>query len=235
MCALARGNCSTISAARSAKRNTDGADNHRMKLVLIGPPGSGKGTQALKLKEKFGVPHLSSGDILRAEAAAGTEFGMLIKGYMDRGEIGPAELITNVVLAHVAGHCPDGFILDGFPRTLHQAEELAARHRINAAIFIDVPDAEITARITGRRICRGCGAIYHVMTNPPRIADDCDRCGKPLYHRPDDNEETVLNRIRVYQEETRPVIEYYRSAGLIRDVPGSGDPEAIFMDIISRI
>ncbi len=206
-----------------------------MKLVLIGPPGSGKGTQALKLKEKYGIPHLSSGDVLRSQVAAGTEFGKKIKVYMDRGEIGPAELITEVILHHLAGNCPGGFILDGFPRTLYQAEKLSERHRMDAALFINVSEREIISRVTGRRTCKNCGAIYHIKTKPPHTAGICDSCGGPLYHRPDDNEETILNRIRVYDNETRPVLEYYRRAGLLHDINGEQDAEVIFREIVGLL
>ncbi|HOD13692.1 MAG TPA: adenylate kinase [Spirochaetota bacterium] len=204
-----------------------------MKIVLIGPPGSGKGTQAALLTKKYGIPHLSSGDILRGEVAAGTEFGKMIKQYMDRGEIGPTELITDMVLAHIDAHCPGGFILDGFPRTQYQAEKLGDRHAITAAIFIDVPGEEITARITGRRTCRNCNAIFHVKNSPPKTEGVCDRCGGELYQRQDDNETTVANRIRVYTEETMPVLDYYRTAGLLRQVDGARDGETVFRKIIS--
>ena len=204
-----------------------------MKIVLIGPPGSGKGTQAALLKKHFGVPHLSSGDILRSEVAAGTDFGKRIKQFMDRGEIGPAELITGMVLAYMDAHCPGGFILDGFPRTVYQAQKLGERHAVDAAVFIDVPEKEIAARITGRRTCRSCGAIFHVKNNPPKKDGVCDKCGGELYRRQDDNEETVMNRIRVYSGETMPVLDFYREAGLLRRVSGDRDGEAVFGEIVS--
>lgn len=206
-----------------------------MKLVLIGPPGSGKGTQAARLRERFGIPHLSSGDILRAQVAAGTDFGKKIKQYMDRGEIGPAELITEVILDHLGRTCPDGFILDGFPRTLYQAEKLSESHAINAAILIDVPEKEIILRISGRLSCRKCNSIYHSTSRPPRQENVCDACGGPLFHRQDDNEETILNRMRVYNEETRPVIDFYRKAGLLHAVNGARDAESIFADIVALL
>jgi adenylate kinase len=206
-----------------------------MKLVLIGPPGSGKGTQAFRLKEKFSIPHLSSGDVLRAQVAAGTDFGKKIKHYMDRGEIGPAELITEVILHHLGEHCPGGFILDGFPRTLYQAEKLSDAHVINAAILIDVPAEEIIARISGRLTCKKCNSIYHIKNKPPRAENTCDTCGGPLFHRPDDNQETIQNRIRVYDDETRQVIDFYRKAGLLQTVNGGRDAESIFTDIIALL
>jgi adenylate kinase len=204
-----------------------------MKLVLIGPPGSGKGTQAFRLRDKYGIPHLSSGDVLRAQVAAGTDFGKKIKRYMDRGEIGPAELITKVILRHLGEHCPRGFILDGFPRTLYQAEKLSEAHAINAAILIDVPDEEIIARISGRLTCKKCNSIYHVKNKPPVTANTCDACGSPLFHRPDDNEETIAKRIRVYNEETRPVVDFYRKNGLLKTVNGGQDAEIIFGEIVA--
>jgi adenylate kinase len=204
-----------------------------MKIVLIGPPGSGKGTQAAMLKKKYGVPHLSSGDILRGEVAAGTEFGKKIKQFMDRGEIGPTELITDMVLSYIDAHCPDGFILDGFPRTEYQANRLGERHILSAALFINVPGEEIADRITGRRTCRSCNAIFHVKNSPPKTEGVCDRCGGELYQRQDDNETTVANRIRVYTEETMPVLDYYRKAGLLHQVDGARDGETVFDEIVT--
>ncbi|MBN2158261.1 MAG: nucleoside monophosphate kinase [Spirochaetes bacterium] len=206
-----------------------------MKLVLIGPPGSGKGTQAVKIRERYDIPHLSSGDVLRKEASAGTEFGKKIKPYMESGEIGPAELITDVILHYIEEHCPDGFILDGFPRTLYQAEKLGDAHDIKAAIFIDVSEREIVSRITGRRMCRNCNIIYHVTNKPPRVENTCDKCGLPLYQRPDDNEETIINRIQVYNKETKPVLDYYREAGTLRTMNGERDTDTIFSDIVKLI
>ena len=206
-----------------------------MKLILIGPPGSGKGTQAARLKERFAIPHLSSGEILRAEVSAGTDLGLLIDGYMKKGEIGPAELITKVVLAHIDAHCPDGFILDGFPRTVYQAQQLDARHQVDAAIFIAVPESEIVRRLLSRLICPRCGSVFHETAHPPRESGICDRCGSALGRRMDDNEATIMNRIRVYREETMPVLDHYRSSGILHDVEGNGDPDTVFMGILSAI
>ena len=206
-----------------------------MKLILIGPPGSGKGTQAARLKEHFAIPHLSSGEILRAEVSAGTELGLLIDGYMKKGEIGPAELITELVLAHIDAHCPEGFILDGFPRTVYQAQQLDARHQLDAAVFIVVPESETVRRLLSRLVCANCGSVFHETAHPPREADKCDRCGSALGRRMDDNEETVMNRIRVYREETMPVLDHYRSSGILRAVDGGGDPNTVFAGILSVI
>ncbi|MBN1532745.1 MAG: nucleoside monophosphate kinase [Spirochaetes bacterium] len=202
-----------------------------MKVILIGPPGSGKGTQAMMLKERYGAAHISSGEVLRREAARGSELGSRIAVFMARGEIGPVELITEAILTHIDEQAPSGFILDGFPRTLYQAEELGKRHDIDAAIFIDVPETVIVDRILGRRTCGGCGAIFHVRTNPPAREGVCDICGAPLTVRGDDNEETVMNRIRVYKDETVPLLDFYGAAGLLRTVDGNGGAD----EILSRI
>lgn len=206
-----------------------------MKIILIGPPGSGKGTQAARLHDRFAIPHLSSGEILRSEVAAGTDLGILINGYMKKGEIGPAELITEVVLAYIDAHCPDGFILDGFPRTVYQAQRLDARHRLDAAVFISVPESEIIRRLASRLVCSRCGAVFHATAKPPREGGICDHCGSALARRMDDNEATVMNRIRVYREETVPVLDHYRSSGILRTVEGNGDPDTVFACIVSVI
>nr|HPR49734.1 nucleoside monophosphate kinase [Spirochaetota bacterium] len=156
-------------------------------LVLIGPPGSGKGTQAKELKTHYNIPHISSGDVLRSEVARGTELGKKIKVFMDRGEIGPVELITEAILSYVKENCPEGFLLDGFPRTVYQAEKLDALFSITAALFISVPEEEVVSRITGRRTCKGCGAIYHTVASPPLKDGICDSCGAELIQRSDDN------------------------------------------------
>ena len=206
-----------------------------LKLTLIGPPGSGKGTQASRLKVKFGIPHVSSGDVLRSEVARGTDFGRQIKGFMDRGEIGPVELITSVVLDFINRECPKGFLLDGFPRTLYQARKLDEARGVTAALYISVPEDIIVKRITGRRTCKACGAIFHVLTSPPKKEGICDACGGELMRRSDDNEETALNRIRVYKNETVPVLDFYREKGLLRTIDGDGTTDEIFSRIIEAI
>ncbi len=203
-----------------------------MKFVLLGPPGSGKGTQAEKLHEKFDIPHISSGDILREEVARQTDFGKKIKTYMDRGEIGPVELITETVLSYIDKCCASGFILDGFPRTLYQAEMLDKNYNIVAVILLEVDEEEIIRRITGRRVCEKCKKIYHIQSSPPRKFDQCDKCGAPLIQRKDDTVETVKNRIRVYNEETFPLIEYYREKGILHRIRAEGDEEEIFSEIL---
>lgn len=206
-----------------------------MKLVLIGPPGCGKGTQAERLSKKFGLPHISSGNILRAEVAAGSAFGKKIKSYMDRGEIGPQELITEVVLNYIDKNCSSGFILDGFPRTVYQAEELDKRHSIVAAIHFKLAKKEILKRITGRRTCRSCARVFHLDYNPPKKSGICDSCGGELFQRDDDKKETVENRIKVYESETLPVIEYYKSAGILKEVNANPAPDIVFEEILHLV
>jgi adenylate kinase len=206
-----------------------------MKLVLIGPPGCGKGTQAERLSKKFGLPHISSGNILRAEVAAGTAFGKKIKSYMDRGEIGPQELIAEVVLEHIGKHCPSGFILDGFPRTLYQAEELQKQHSIVAAIHFKLAKKEIIKRITGRRTCASCARVFHVDYNPPKKKGVCDGCGGELFQRDDDKKEKVENRMKIYQTETLPVIAFYQSLGILKEVNANPAPDVVFEEILHLV
>lgn len=212
------------------KHSNDG----KLKLVLMGPPGSGKGTQARMLCEKYSIPHISSGDVLRAEVAAGSELGKRIKSFMDKGEIGPVELITEAIISYIDKNCPAGFLLDGFPRTVYQAEKLSEKHSPDTAILLSVPDEEIINRITGRRTCEKCKSIFHIRTSPPRIENICDSCGGRLVQRSDDTAETAANRIRVYNNETRPVISFYESRGILSTVSGLGNSQDIFMSI-SRI
>jgi adenylate kinase len=206
--------------------------NSSKKIVLIGPPGCGKGTQASRIRETFSIPHISSGNILRDEVRRGTDFGRQIKEFMDRGEIGPVELITEVIMNYLGENCPSGFLFDGFPRALYQAEKLKERHNIDAAILISVPDEDIIKRITGRRTCTACSEIFHVEYNPPVKPHICDRCGAPLILRDDDNRETVQNRLSVYRNQTMPVIEFYKKEGLLREVDGAKEPAAVFQDIM---
>ncbi len=207
----------------------------KRKIVLIGPPGSGKGTQAQRLTKEFNLPHLSSGDILRAEVAANTEFGKKIKDFMERGEIGPAELITEVVLKYIDTNCKTGYILDGFPRTLYQAEELQKNHRPDIAVFIEVPEDIIVERICGRRTCPSCNAIYHIKYSPPPKENTCGKCGAVLTLRRDDNESTVKNRIRVYNEETMPVVNYYKDKKILHKIDGNTDPDILYNKITDLI
>jgi adenylate kinase len=213
------------------KENQMASNNKKIKITLIGPPGSGKGTQSLQLKNSHAVSHVSSGDVLRNEVEKGSDFGKKVKTYMDRGEIGPAELITEVILNFVDTNCQNGFVLDGFPRTVYQAEELQKRQNLDAALFISVPEDEIVTRITGRRICSSCNRIFHVTYNPPQKPNICDDCHSPLIQRSDDNKETVVNRMRVFNEQTKPVLDFYEQAGLLKKVDGGASPKSVFKKI----
>ena len=207
------------------------SNNKNIKITLIGPPGSGKGTQSMQLKNSYVVSHVSSGDVLRNEVKNGSDLGKKVKTYMDRGEIGPAELITEVILNFVDTNCQDGFVLDGFPRTVYQAEELQKRQNLDAALFISVPEDEIVTRITGRRICNNCNRIFHVTYSPPQEPDLCDDCQSPLMQRSDDTRETVLTRMRVFNEQTKPVLDFYERTGLLKTIDGKASPLDVYKKI----
>ncbi len=196
-------------------------------IVLIGPPGSGKGTQAALLQQHYNIEHISSGDVLRKEVAAGTDFGKEIKQHMDKGEIGPVELITNVILEYIKPLAEKGFILDGFPRTMYQARMLQDAVPVTAAFYIAVSEDEIIKRITGRRSCKKCGAIYHITFNPPKEVDICD-CGDNLIVRSDDTVETAKTRIKVFQNETVPVLDYFRKTNIFHTIDGEQNKQNIF-------
>jgi adenylate kinase len=210
-----------------------------MRIVLLGGPGSGKGTQAKKLTEKLGIPQVSTGDIFRAAVKEGTPMGLKAKEYMDKGELVPDDVVVGVVEERLAK--PDlaaGFMLDGFPRTLPQAEALDTllndmEKPIDHAVLVDVPDDELMKRLTGRRTCRNseCGKMYHVMFNPPKKEGVCDACGSELYQRDDDSEATIRERLNVYAEQTAPLIDYYSEKGLLRRVEGVGPIDQIFGSI----
>ncbi len=215
-----------------------------MNLILLGPPGAGKGTQAKMISEKYGIPQIATGDILREAVAKGTELGKKAKEYMDRGELVPDEIVIGIVKERLKQpDCEKGFILDGFPRTLAQAEALDKMleelgKKLDAVINIDVSEEEIVKRIVNRRTCRNCGAVYHLIFNPPKVEGKCDKCGGELYQRDDDKEETVRERLRVYRERTEPLIEYYKKKGLLYDVDGTKDIEGVFKqidEILSKI
>lgn len=210
-----------------------------MRIVLLGGPGSGKGTQAKKLTEKLGIPQISTGDIFRAAVKEGTPMGLKAKEYMDKGELVPDDVVVGVVEERLAKpDLDDGFMLDGFPRTLPQAEALDRilgdmGKPIDHAILVDVPDDELMKRLTGRRTCRNseCGKMYHVMFNPPKKEGVCDACGSELYQRDDDSEATIRERLNVYAEQTAPLIDYYADKGLLRRVEGVGPIDEIFQSI----
>lgn len=205
-----------------------------MRLVLLGAPGAGKGTQAQLLAERFGLKHVSTGALLRAAIQNGTELGRRAKEYMDRGELVPDQLVLAMVRELLRQpEYAGGFILDGFPRTVAQAEALDPMltelgMRLDRVVNIDVPSAELVARLAGRRVCKNCPASYHLIYNPPRLPETCDQCGSPLVQRPDDSEATVLNRLAVYERQTRPLIDYYRQQQLLVDVAGSGEVEDVY-------
>jgi adenylate kinase len=210
-----------------------------MRIVLLGAPGSGKGTQAKLLTEKYRIPHVSTGDLLRANLAAGTPLGLQAKAAMDAGQLVSDDLVLAIIRERLRN--PDakkGFILDGFPRNIPQANALDSMLRnisqpLDAAILMEVDFDILMQRLTGRRTCENCGAAYNVYTNPPRLEDQCDRCGGPLHHRADDNEETIGNRLRVYESQTKPLIGYYRDQGRIETVDAVGDVKDILKRMIA--
>lgn len=208
-----------------------------MRLVLLGPPGAGKGTQAATLVEKYNIVHISTGDLLRAAVSAATALGKEAKGYMEAGQLVPDELILGLVEERIQKEdCQEGFLLDGFPRTPPQADALAALlkkrdQNLDAAVNIEVPLNKLMDRITGRRICKDCGATYHLNYHPSAKGDRCEKCGGALYQRADDTEETVKNRLDVYQRQTAPLIEYYTKAGIIKNINGDQDIENVLKDI----
>lgn len=208
-----------------------------MKIIMLGAPGAGKGTQAKMIADKYKVPHVSTGDIFRANIKGGTELGMQAKAYMDKGELVPDELTVKILLDRVAqDDCKDGYVLDGFPRTIPQAEvldEALAKlgEKIDYAINVDVPDENIVKRMSGRRACVKCGATYHIVHVPPKKENICDVCGSELILRDDDKPETVLNRLNVYHTQTQPLIDFYNAKGVLRNVDGTMDMKDVFAAI----
>ncbi len=208
-----------------------------MDLILLGPPGAGKGTQAAKIVEKYGVPHISTGDIFRKNIKEGTDLGKKAQEYMNRGELVPDSLVIEIATDRLTeADCADGFLLDGFPRTVEQAEALdafleKAGRKVDMVLDIDVEKSELISRLTGRRVCRNCGASYHIVNIPPKVEGVCDVCGGELFQRDDDTEETVTNRIAVYEEQTKPLIDYYEKAGCISHIDGAAGLEKVFDEI----
>jgi len=204
-----------------------------MNIILLGPPGCGKGTQAKRLMEKYGVPQISTGDILRAAVRDKTPLGLQAKAVMDKGELVPDELVVKIVEQRLQeADCKAGFILDGFPRTVGQAEALEKSGiPVDAAVNIGVPDEEILKRLAGRRTCRKCSAMYHLVFGPPRNEGVCDTCQGELYQRDDDREETVRNRLDVYKRQTEPLIHWYDGRNRLRTVQGTGTVDEIFNNI----
>lgn len=207
-----------------------------MNIVLFGPPGAGKGTQAKKLAGHYKIPHISTGDILRANLREGTELGLAAKEYMDKGELVPDEVLIGIVKNRlVEPDCQVGFLLDGYPRTILQADALSGildeiSKPLEVVLNIDVPDDELVIRLGGRRMC-SCGASYHIKFNPPEKDGICDSCGGTLYQRDDDRDDAILQRLKVYQEKTQPLIDYYGRMGILVTVGGTGDIDEVFTDI----
>lgn len=208
-----------------------------MKIIMLGAPGAGKGTQAKMIADKYGVPHISTGDIFRANIKNGTELGMEAKKYMDQGLLVPDELTVRILLDRVAqDDCKNGYVLDGFPRTIPQAEVLDSEltklgDHIDYAINVDVPDENIVKRMSGRRACLTCGATYHIEHVPPKKEGICDVCGSELVLRDDDKPETVKNRLNVYHEQTKPLIDFYTEKGVLKTVDGTVPMEEVFAAI----
>ena len=209
-----------------------------MKIIMLGAPGAGKGTQAKKIAAKYEIPHISTGDIFRANIKEGTELGKKAKTYMDQGLLVPDELVVDLVVDRVNQEdCSKGYVLDGFPRTIPQAEALdkalsAMGQKMDYAINVEVPDENIVNRMSGRRACVDCGATYHLEYAPTKVEGICDACGKELILRDDDKPETVKKRLDVYHEQTQPLIDYYTNAGILKTVDGTVDIDVVFQNIV---
>jgi len=210
-----------------------------MKIIMLGAPGAGKGTQADKICAKYDIPHISTGDIFRANIKNNTELGQKAKSYMDKGELVPDELVVDLVVDRIkADDCTNGYVLDGFPRTIPQAEALdaalaAINDKVDYAINVEVPDENIINRMSGRRACVACGATYHIVHIPTKVDGVCDKCGAELILRDDDKPETVKNRLNVYHEQTQPLIDYYTAKNVLHEVDGTKAMEDVFSSIVS--
>lgn len=208
-----------------------------MKIVMLGAPGAGKGTQAKKIAAKYQVPHVSTGDIFRANIKSGTELGIEAKKYIDQGKLVPDEVTIGMLLDRIyQADCENGYVLDGFPRTIPQAESLTSAlevrgEKIEFAIDVDVPDEKIVSRMAGRRACLNCGSTYHISYLPSKVEGICDKCQQELVLRDDDKPETVLKRLEIYHEQTQPLIEYYTEEGILVTVDGTKDSEDVFFAI----
>ena len=209
-----------------------------MKIIMLGAPGAGKGTQAKMIAEKYHIPHISTGDIFRANIKNGTELGKKAKSYMDQGQLVPDELTLDLIMNRFEeDDCKNGYVLDGFPRTIPQAEALDAAlkakgEKVDFAINVDVPDENIVKRMGGRRACVNCGATYHIVYSPTKVEGKCDKCGEDLIIRDDDKPETVLSRLEVYHNQTQPLIDYYDAQGVLKNVGGTVDMKDVFQAIV---
>ena len=212
-----------------------------MKIILMGPPGAGKGTQAEKLVDLYQIPHISTGDMFRKAQKNGTELGLKAKSYMDQGQLVPDEVTVGIVKERLAEvDCKEGFLLDGFPRTVQQADALDTilaelDMALDCVVNIEVDKAFLVDRLTGRRVCRTCGATYHIANKAPKVEGVCDKCGGELYQRGDDPIETVSNRLDVYAAQTAPLIDYYKSKGIMSSIDGSKSMEDVLADIRSAL
>lgn len=212
-----------------------------MKIVMLGAPGAGKGTQAKRIAQKYEIPHISTGDIFRANIKGNTELGQQAKQYMDQGLLVPDEVTINMLLDRIKqDDCKNGYVLDGFPRTIPQAESLSKAlnelgEKIDYALNVDVPDENIIARMAGRRACLKCGATYHVVFAPPKKEGICDVCADELVLRDDDKPETVEKRLSVYHDQTQPLIDYYRKEGVLHSVDGTQEMDVVFQSIVNSL
>jgi len=212
-----------------------------MNIILLGPPGAGKGTQAKRLIDKYGIPQISTGDMLRAALKEGTPLGLEAKKFMDAGTLVPDSVVIGLVKERIQKtDCAKGYMLDGFPRNVSQAEALDKMlgelgMKIDHVVSIEVPNSELMGRLTGRRTCRGCGAGFHVMFDPPKKEGVCDKCNGELYQRDDDNEKTVSSRLKVYDDQTKPLIDHYVKQSKIRSVDGVGEMKDIFVRIVAHL
>ena len=212
-----------------------------MRTILMGPPGAGKGTQAVDLVERFQIPHISTGDMFRAAIKAETALGLKAKEYMDAGALVPDEVTIGIVAERLAQpDCAGGFLLDGFPRTVAQADALGEiltnlNFALDGVVNIVLDEESLLARLTGRRVCRQCGTTYHIIFNPSATAEICEKCGGELYQRSDDTIETAKNRLQVYNEQTEPLISYYREIGLLKEIQGDQEIDKVLADILRAL
>mgnify|MGYP006285586033 CR=1 FL=1 len=213
-----------------------------MRLILLGAPGAGKGTQAEKIVEKYSIPQISTGDILRKNIAEGTELGKKAESYTQSGQLVPDDIIGEIIVSRLArDDCANGYILDGFPRNLAQAEmldELLANklsQTLDAVVYFEVPEEELVGRITSRRVCEACGNVYNTNYNPPPEDGTCEKCGGKVIQRPDDTEETVKSRLDVFHKNTAPLVDFYKNKGILKTVSGTGKPDSIFENVVAAI